>query len=544
MRMEMMQVNLMLKKSSIKFLTMVFLLCCQSLTASEAKDLFSASEDCAFCHTSTSRALVDSQGNDLSIYHDWGSTMMANSFRDPVFRAKLESEQKRNPQLAMEIEDKCLTCHAPMAHAQHIQDGGTGYTVEAAEKSGLAADGVSCTLCHQIEPSGLGTEASFSGHYTINESREIYGPYKEVLVNPMLHHVNYRPVYGAQVHESALCGSCHTLFTPYLDNKGEIAGEFPEQTPYLEWLNSRYAAADGGRSCQDCHMPRIEEPIKITNRPPWLDSKQSPFWKHHFTGGNTFVLEMMRSHPQQTNLSAADDDFRLTIKRTKRRLTEEAAAISLETELNEPDKLQVIVTVKNKTGHKFPSGFPVRRAWLQLQVRDKSGNPIFDSGSWDETGEINGLDRGFEPHYDLITSADQVQIYQAVMGDVDNNPTYTLLRASGYLKDNRLVPEGYSRTGPMAEHTKITGKAGVDENYNKNAGIGGSGSDRVTYVLAVEKETFPLTVESRLLYQTVPPRFIGDLLEDQTPATRRLARMYSAMDREPIVVDSQSRIVE
>lgn len=540
----MMQVNVMLIRSSIQLLTIVSLLCFQSLSAPEAKDLFSASEDCAFCHTSTSRALIDSQGNDLSIYHDWGSTMMANSFRDPVFRAKLESERKRNPQLSKEIEDKCLTCHTPMARDQHIKDGGVGYSVEAAEQSGLASDGVSCTLCHQIQPSNLGTEASFSGHYTINDSREIYGPYREVLVNPMLHHVNYRPVYGAQVHESALCGSCHTLFTPYLDNKGEIAGEFPEQTPYLEWLNSSYAAADGGRSCQDCHMPRVEEPIKITNRPPWLNSKQSPFWKHHFTGGNAFVLEMMRTHPEQTDLRAADDDVRLTIKRTKRRLSEEAAAISLETELKESNKLQVIVMVKNKTGHKFPSGFPVRRAWLQLQVRDKSGTPVFDSGSWDETGEINGLDRDFEPHYDLITSADQVQIYQAVMGDVDNNPTYTLLRASGFLKDNRLVPQGYSKSGPMAEHTKITGKAGDDKNYNREAGIDGSGSDRVTYLITVDRGTFPLTVESKLLYQTVPPRFIDDLLEDQTPATRRLARMYSTMNREPIVVDSQSRAVQ
>ncbi len=393
-------------------------------------------------------------------------------------------------------------------------------------------------------PQDLGTSAGFSGHYTINDSREIYGPYRDVFENPMLHHVGYRPLYGPQVHESSLCGTCHTLFTPYVDNAGKVVGEFPEQTPYLEWLNSSYASADGGRSCQDCHMPRIEEAIKITNRPPWLESKQTPFWKHHFTGGNMFVLEMMRAHPEQNDLSADDEDFRLTIERTRQRLTEEAVTLAMEAQITESDKLQLDVTVKNRTGHKFPSGFPVRRAWLQVQVRGKSGALLFDSGSWDESGEINGLDRVFEPHHDLIRSADQVQIYQAVMGDVDNNATYTLLRAAGYLKDNRLVPDGYSGTGPMVEHTKVTGKAAADENFNREAGKEGSGTDRVRYELGVDSGDLPLEITGRLLYQTIPPRFINDLIADETPASRRLAGMYAKMNRDPVVLASGSQVVK
>ncbi len=508
-----------------------------------AQELFTHSEDCALCHTSAPGALIDSAGNDLSIYHDWSSTMMANSFRDPVFRAKMESEQKRNPQLSAVIEDKCLTCHTPMARVQHNRDSGELYSAGQAEGSILAADGVSCTLCHQIRPDGLGAEASFSGHATIEDRREIYGPYREVFENPMLNHVNYRPLYGAQVHDSALCGTCHTLFTPYVDNTGTVIGEFPEQTLYLEWLNSSYASADTGRSCQDCHMVRLDEPIKITNRPPWLKNRQSPFWKHHFTGGNTFVLEMMRMHPETVGLSASSADVDLTIERTKRRLNEGAATVSVDSELRDSDHLRVTVTVRNKTGHKFPSGFPVRRAWLQLQVRNNSGTLIFDSGSWDEQGEIIGLDKGFEPHYEVISSAEQVQIYQAVMGDVDDNPTYTLLRASGYLKDNRLVPAGYLDNGPMTEHTKIIGRARLDENFNKAAGKQGSGTDQVVYEVRVEKSGFPLEITTRLLYQTVPPRFISDLLEDKTAAGDRLARMYRETSKDPVVIDFVSQPV-
>ena len=508
-----------------------------------AQELFANSVECALCHTSVPGALVDSDGNDLSIYHDWSSTMMANSFRDPVFRAKLESERERNPQLSAVIEDKCLTCHAPMTRAQHIRDGGELYTAGQAEQSSLAADGVSCTLCHQIQPDGLGTEPNFSGHFSVGDHREIYGPYRDVFENPMLNHVNYRPLYADHVHESALCGTCHTLFTPYVDNTGRVSGEFPEQTPYLEWLNSSYASADNGRSCQDCHMPRIDEPVKITNRPPWLKNRQSPFWKHHFIGGNAFVLEMLRTHPEAAELDASSDDFQRTIKRTERRLREEAATVSVDAGRGESGNLRITVTVENKTGHKFPSGFPVRRAWLQLQLRDKSGTIIFDSGSWDEHGEIIGLDEGFEPHYELITSADQVQIYQAVMGDVDDKPTFTLLRAAGYLKDNRLVPAGYLEAGPMTEHTKITGKARLDENFNKAAGREGSGTDQLVYEVAVDNSGFPFEIKTSLLYQTVPPKFIGDLLEEKTASADRLARMYRDMSKAPLVIDSVTRVV-
>jgi hypothetical protein len=57
--------------------------------------------------------------------------MMASAARDPVWQAKVASETARTPALA-------------------------------------ALDGVSCTLCHQIEPDNLGEKAGFSGGYTID----------------------------------------------------------------------------------------------------------------------------------------------------------------------------------------------------------------------------------------------------------------------------------------------------------------------------------------------------------------------------------------
>ena len=74
---------------------------------------FSGSGKCALCHS----ALTDSAGNDVSIDADWRLTMMANSSKDPFWQAKVSSEVARNRALSAVIEDKCATCHTPMADA-------------------------------------------------------------------------------------------------------------------------------------------------------------------------------------------------------------------------------------------------------------------------------------------------------------------------------------------------------------------------------------------------------------------------------------------
>lgn len=114
--------------------------------AANGEDLFFTAEVCGFCHSSGSGALVDESGKDVSIWHEWSGSMMANAFRDPLFQAKIASEVERNPQLESIIEDKCTRCHAPMGRTQWYHDGNRAYAMEQAEESDLAGDGVSCAL--------------------------------------------------------------------------------------------------------------------------------------------------------------------------------------------------------------------------------------------------------------------------------------------------------------------------------------------------------------------------------------------------------------
>lgn len=520
------------------FFLVVFPFTMLSSSLAQSSELFLPSYDCAFCHTSGNQALIDSRGNDLSIIRDWGSSMMANAFRDPLFRAKLESEKTRNPALSAVIDDKCLTCHAPMAVTQSRWDGNKSYALVDAEHSEMAGDGVSCTLCHQIQPVALGGNKSFSGGYIIDDRREIYGPYEKVLAQPMFNHTGYLPKYGHQIDQSELCATCHTLFTPYFNEDGTVAGEFPEQTPYLEWLNSDFASEAQGRSCQDCHMPKIEEYIKITNRPPWYQGQQMPFWPHHFVGGNRFIIEMLAANAEMLGVTAGQRQFDATLARIGQQLQKRTAELDAIVVEHDADHIQLDVRVTNKTGHKFPTGFPSRRAWLRVQVADNGQKPIFDSGKWDGSGSIVSENESYEPHYDVISTDDQVQIYQGVMADQKGTVTTTLLEAAQYVKDNRLVPAGFQTSGPMTEVTGPVGAVERDGNFNRADNMEGTGEDIVSYRIVLNGAQPPFTVTATLLYQTVSPEFVADLTSDDTPAVDRFTKMYQGHDNQPLVIDA------
>jgi hypothetical protein len=486
-------------------------------------DRFSGAANCAFCHDQWRNGLTDKRGNDVSIATDWRATMMAHSSKDPLWRAVMEAEVTENPSLRGFIEDKCQTCHAPLAHTQAHADGTNELAFADSRTWALAREGVACTLCHQIQATNLGTHASFSGHYTIGTNRVIYGPYDDVLTMPMQRHVDYTPEHGAQTQDSALCATCHTLFTPALAADGKVIGEYPEQVPFLEWRNSDYARK--GQHCQDCHLPRLDELIKVSSRPPWLEPRQ-PFWRHQFAGGNAFMLSLLANNAESTAPNADADQFKAMIEKSREQLRR-AAKLRVKGDRTR-EALELRVEVQNLAGHKFPTGHPYRRAWLHVRVTDREGKVVFESGAVDAAGRIVGLDSAYEPHHDVITSGSEAQIYQAIMGDAAGQPTWSLLRGTRNLKDNRLPPRGMKAAGADAAHILSTGVAG-DANFHRK----GSGSDEVTYRVPLAGHRGPLDVQVELLYQTVPPETVARLLTSTAPDAREFARLYAAMDQRP-----------
>ena len=504
----------------------------------QTSTLFSGSGNCALCHQPglpNTAALLDPDGQDISPVSLWRSSIMANAAKDPFWQAKVTAEVAAHPFLQAVIEDKCTTCHAPLGRTEAVFNGAPGYSLTEMQNDSLALDGVSCTLCHQIKPDNFGG-GSYSGHYLVENDRLIYGPYQNPFTMPMQLTVNYTPTFGEQMQSAAHCATCHTLFTPTVDNSGQIVGELPEQTPYLEWRNSRFSAE--GRICQDCHMPPIDDEVIISNRPIWLGAR-TPFWRHYFVGGDVFMLTLLRDNAAAIGVTATAEHFDSTLARTRRFLRNQTAGLAADAEWLLQDTLAIKVAVTNRTGHKLPTGYPSRRMWLHLRIEDGSGQPVFESGSWDPvSGEIAGLDSPYEPHHQVIRTAGQVQVYQALMGDVDGNLTYTLLRGATYLKDNRLPPKGFTTQGPFYDSTRVEGMAAQDPDFNRSAGQEGSGSDTVFYHIGGLAPGESYRVDIRLRYQSLAPRFAADLLQYNTPEVAAFAGYYQDADKSPALLDS------
>jgi hypothetical protein len=508
------------------------------LTTFETAD-FSGSGVCGGCHT----GLLDETSSDVSPTNDWRSTMMANAAKDPLWQAKLSSEIDRNPHVAAVIEDKCSRCHTPMARVQAVVDDvpvellGAGFFDTEHPLHDAAMDGVSCTLCHQVQPDGLGTPDSFTGGYVIDTStdvpdRTLFGPYADPVDRTMHLRTGFVGTEGAQLTDSAHCATCHTLYTPVLDAAGNLVGtEFPEQTTWLEWRHSGFPV-----SCQDCHLPVAEGAVVISNRGGQLDGR-SPFGRHHFVGGNAAMVEAIAAHAEALGVTADADHLDATLARTLDQLQEHTARLTVTPERS-GRRLALIVDVVNLAGHKLPTGLPSRRAWLHVEVIDRDGGVVFESGRPLADGRIEGNNAeegdgsAWEPHWQTITRPDQVQVYEPVMLSVEGEVTWTLLHAFEYAKDNRLLPVGFDTATAPADFA-VVGDATVDGDFT-------GGGDRVVYDVDLSGTSGRVDVTVELLFQSLSYPFVSDLVRTDTELVQRFMTMSGGTADRPVVLASST----
>ncbi len=501
--------------------------------------LFGTSIHCIGCHSfdPDSLALVDYFGNDVNIYDDWRSTMMANAARDPLWQAKVSQEVLINPAHAEELQTTCTACHAPMGRYTATLRGAAHYLMSDLAQDTLGQDGVSCSACHMISQQNLGDQ--FSGMITFDTSRVLFGPYPEPFFPPMMQYVGFEPVYSPHVNDAGMCASCHTLITNSVDLEGQFTGTtFVEQATYHEWLNSRYGEDQENISCQQCHMPPLEEPVVIAADYLGLDPR-SPFYQHEFVGGNVFMLRLLRDFADSLGVIAGPEQFDETIDKTLYQLEHKTLTADLSYVASVLDTALFSVKLHNLAGHKFPSGYPSRRAVVEFWVVSEEGDTLFHSGEMDEQYAVSDEGQPFEPHHNTISSEDEVQIYELVMGDVNSNITTILERAYEPLKDNRLVPEGFLNTHYTYDTVQLAGAVLDDLDFNRDdLGEEGSGTDRILYKVPTGGYTGFVEAGVKVHYQAIPPKFLTGLFADETPEIQRFAEMYAQSDFEPVVVAS------
>jgi Cytochrome P460 len=652
-------------------------------TPSPNPNQFLTSDQCMGCHsggtygnvmiyTGTKQADGSTPVMNVSPFGEWRWSPMGLAGRDPIFYAQLDSEIafvksffKDDPAKVAEnirtINNTCFRCHGVMGKRRLDDDhGGTGkgnfdpalvYATydknssandkQAYVYGALARDGVSCMACHRIVdgkvPFSDFLKTRITGNFTTGNPAELFGPFKdaEIVTDPMNSSLGIKPKHDQYIKSSRLCGNCHTINLPLMDNPNDDVNKpHLEQLTYLEWLNSGYQNEVGTNSkaqtCQDCHMPTkytnsngtlnislIQQPIAFIeddqypqtgNRLPdekiRVRFRDKGFVRHQLQGLNVTLLEMFRQFMspfksngsnvlantilgvRQNDYMSGLDDLSTAIDAFVQQAQNSTAEVSVSAPAITTQKLIADVKVTNKTGHRLPSGVGFRRAFLEFRViDDDTGNTVWCSGCTNELGVIvNGAASGserlpselfdvykdgskpanhgypagctnkylpgtnpqyYQPHFfwDLqkntgsaITRQDQVQIYEELNLNIQCVMTTSFLRRDFQLKDNRLLPFGWTTTGPLkADKTPFIPADYLHETYPVSVGgdpayADGSGTSIVRYEVPLGAFTARnLSVTATLYYQSIPPYFLQDRFSQapNAPATQRLYYLTS-----------------
>jgi len=489
--------------------------------------LFFTADRCIACHNQ----LSDQRGNNISIGDNWQSSMMANSARDPYWQAAVRREIMVHPSASNAIQNECSACHMPMSRYMAKIQGRMGEVLAhlpvqypGNEWSMLARDGVSCTLCHQITPRGLGKPESFTAGFVIDPAdssgrHPVYGTYEidEGRTQIMRSSSEFTPQPSEHIQSSEFCATCHTLITHTLNAAGEVIGELPEQVPYLEWKHSAY---HGRMQCQSCHMPEAEGKVKISGV---LGDPHPGVSRHVFRGGNFLLPWIFNRYWKELGVAALPQGLDTAAEQTGRHLETQTAKIRIVHCHRETEGLELAIEVINQAGHKLPTAYPSRRVWIHLTVADRNGKKVFESGALNPDGSIAGNDNdqdplAYETHHVRIDRPDQVQIYENIMVDFEDRVTTVLLSGLRYIKDNRLLPGGFEK-GTADPDCAVYGAAAADDDFT------GDG-DRIYYRIAVQNGESPFRIKAELWYQPIGFRWAMNLKNPETKEGNRFVGYY------------------
>jgi hypothetical protein len=252
------------------------------------------------------------------------------------------------------------------------------------------------------------------------------------------------------------------------------------------------------------------------------------------------MTKLIRDNRKVLGATASVDAFNRVIDESQKMLQTQTAKLRL-LEFQTKEQISTIsVGIENLSGHKFPTAYPSRRAWIELAVTNDKNQVVFASGRVNQKGQLidqygsvlsSEIANGpIQPHTNRISESKQVQIYESKMADSDSKPTYALLRGSVFLKDNRLLPKGWSFDHSDA---KATAPAGVGDDLDFVAG-----EDRVQYHMSLPKGKYSLAIKLR--FQSLSTRYIAELFEIDTAEIEEFRRMYLAADQTPETIDSIS----
>ena len=137
-------------------------------------------------------------------------------------------------------------------------------------------------------------------------------------------------------------------------------------------------------------MPEVQEAVAIT---ALYGKPRVGMHRHEFVGGNFFMQRILNAHRDDLGVAALPSELSVAADRAVNFLQTQSARVSIRNLQTTASGLSVDVLVENLTGHKLPTAYPSRRAWLHVVLRDRNGRLVFESGALNPDGSIAGNER-------------------------------------------------------------------------------------------------------------------------------------------------------
>ena len=382
------------------------------------------------------------------------------------------------------------------------------------------------------------------------------------------------------------CQDCH-MATKYSNSKGTLTVPVIRQP--IAFIEDDQYPQTGNRLPADKIRVRFRDQGFARHQLQGLNVSLLEMFRQYMKGYNSNGSTMLANQilgVRQNDYMSGLDDLSTAIDAFVEQAQNSTASVALSPVTVSNQKLIADVMVTNNTGHRLPSGVGFRRAFLELKVIENATRQIvWCSGCTNELGVITeggsaqskrlpselfdvyndgskpanhdypapcdnnylpGINpQYYQPHYfwDLekgtgspITRQDQVQIYEELNLNNKCALTTSFIRRDYQLKDNRLLPFGWTSTGPLKpDKTPYIPAAFLHETHpvkveGDPAYANGSGTNIVRYEVPLNgRNPNNLTVTATLYYQSIPPYYLNDRFKEAPdgPATRRLYYLTS-----------------
>lgn len=313
----------------------------------------------------------------------------------------------------------CATCHAPFAarisnekncswmgcHSVFTSDHSNGllqYGVVPTSGSDRALEGVNCEFCHQVGDVLLNVKTKLpnADRPGILSLRLFRPPDGQNLFFGTMVDVTRQDTFLPLQSESKFCAACHYGVMGGVVGNDTVTGGTVVYSSYAEWLNSPYSNPTTGKTCQDCHMPKVEANFTAFPERGGIARDYFEFHNHQMPGiDNT---QFLRNAVSMTSTATRENNL---------------------------VRVQVNVT-NDKTGHNVPTDAVIRQMILVVEAFDASGNALAL-----KQGPVN-------PAWAGNFAKTPGKTFSKVLEDKGTGeyPTASFWRPTNIIEDTRLAP--------------------------------------------------------------------------------------------------------